>query len=69
MIFNVFKILHRFGSRTYGVGAHFPFYSPMISSTPARYDAFFQDFIEYGHMKHPSFLRGEKKRNEVICGG
>jgi len=69
VIFSVFKKLHWFVSRTYGILAHFPFHSSMITSAPTRYDAIFQDFIEYGLMKHPSFLRGEKKRKTAICVG
>ena len=68
MIFNVFKILHRFGFRSYGIVAHFSFHSSIISSAPARHDTFFQDFVEYGFMKHPSFLRGKETRNVVIYG-
>ena len=69
MIFNVFKILHWFCIRTYWVVAHFPFNSSVILSAPARYNPFFQDFIKHGFMKHPSFLRGKKKRKEAICVG
>jgi len=59
VIFNVFKILHRLGTRAYGILAHFSFHPSMITSSPARYDPFFQDFNEHGIMKYSSILRGE----------